>query len=201
MDKQFIDIGILLVIGVITVVFGKVIGPKILDWIAPSFNKVTNKLDDSIVGKPDEWETKVRQIVEAKPEQLKQRVDGIFSRFAKPLLSNAQPSVLLPPSARTFFERYSQLSFDSQTQVLDVLAVRIVAHKTRQYAVIGRSEDNGHFYAIDLQDNASVVRLEIDDNGKVFSVEEDAPSFEHFVVLQNELYLLREKELNCRVRE
>ena len=189
MEKQFIVIGLLVVIGVITVVFGKVIGPKLLDWIAPSFNKATDKLDDAIMGKPDVWENKVREIVEAKPEQLKQRVADIFSRFAKPTSSGSQPTASLPPSARNFFEKYSQLSFDGQTQVLDALSVRTVTHKARQYAVIGRSEDDGHFYAVDLQDKASVVRLEMDDNGKVFSVEEDAPSFEHFVTLQHELHL------------
>jgi hypothetical protein len=183
MEKQFV------VIGVITVIFGKVIGPKLIDWIMPSFNKATDKLDDAIMGKPDEWEIKVREIAETKPEQLKQRVADIFSRFAKPTSSGFQPAASLPPSARDFFEKYSQLSFDGQTQVLDALAVRTVTHKARQYAVIGRSEDDGHFYAVDLQDKASVVRLEMDDNGKVFSVEEDAPSFEHFVTLQHELHL------------
>ncbi len=189
MEKQFVVIGLLVVIGVITVIFGKVIGPKLLGWIAPSFNKATDKLDDAIMGKPDEWETKVREIVEAKPEQLKQRVADIFSRFAKPASSGSQPAASLPPSVRNFFEKYSQLSFDGQTQVLDALAVRTVTHKARQYAVIGRSEDDGHFYAVDLQDKTSVVRLEMDDNGQVFSVEEDAPSLEHFVTLQHELHL------------
>lgn len=189
MEKQFVVIGLLVAIGVITVIFGKVIAPKLLDWIAPSFNKATDKLDDAIMGKPDEWETKVREIVETKPEQLKQRVADIFSRFAKPTSSGSQPAASLPPSARSFFEKYSQLSFDGHTQILDALAVRTVAHNARQYAVIGRSEDDGHFYAVDLQDQASVVRLEMDDNGKVFSVEEDAPSFEHFVTLQHELHL------------
>ena len=67
--------------------------------------------------------------------------------------------------------------------------MRTATYKALQYAVVGRSEDDGHFYAIDLQDKASVVRLEMDDNSKVFSVEEDAPSFEHFVTLQHELHL------------
>ncbi len=142
------------------------------------------------MGESDQWESKVREIVETAPEQLRQRVTGIFSQFAKPISTSARPSVsALPPSVRSFFEKYSQLSFDGQTQVLDALAVRTLTHKTWQYAVIGRSEDDGHFYAIDLQDKESVVRLEMDDNGKVFSVEEDAPSFEHFVTLQHELHL------------
>ena len=190
MEKQFVVIGLLVVIGIVTVIFGKVIGPKLLDWFGPSFNKATDKLDDAIMGKPNEWETKVREIVEAKPEQLEQQVADIFSRFAKPTSPSSQPSVSpLPHSARSFFEKYSQLSFDGHTQILDALAFRTVTHKARQYAVIGRSEDDGHFYAIDLQDNASVVRLEMDDAGKVFSVEEDAPSFEHFIMLQHELHL------------
>jgi len=189
MEKQFVFLGLLVVIGIITVIFGKVIGPKLIDWIMPSFNKATDKLDDAIMGKPDEWKTKVREIVEAKPEQLKQRVADIFSRFAKPTSPGFQSATSLPPGAKSFFEKYSQLSFDGQTQILDVSAVRTVTHKGRQYAVIGRSEDDEHFYAIDLQDKASVVRLEMSDTGKVFSVEEDAPSFEHFVTLQHELHL------------
>lgn len=189
MEKQFVVIGLIVVIGIITVIFGKVIGPKLIDWMMPSFNKATDKLDDAIMGKPNEWETKVREIVEAKPEQLKQRLDDIFSRFAKPTSLGSQPAASLPPAARSFFEKYSQLSFDGQTQILDASAVRTVSYKGRQYAVVGRSEDDEHFYAIDLQDKASVVHLEMDDNGKVFSVEEDAPSFEHFVTLQHELHL------------
>ena len=175
MEKQFLFVGLLVVIGVLTVIFGKMIGPKLLDWIAPSFNKATDKLDDAIMGKPDEWETKVREIVEAKPEQLKQRLADIFSRFGKPASTSSQRSAsALPPSARNFFDKYSQLSFDGQTQILDALALRTVTHKARQYAVIGRSEDDGHFYAIDLQDKTSVVRLEVADSGKVFSVVEIA---------------------------
>jgi hypothetical protein len=189
MEKQFVVIGFFIGIVVITVIFGKVIGPKLLDWIAQRFNKATDKLDNAIMGKPDEWETKVREIVEAKPEQLKQRVANIFLRFAEPKKSDFQPEVSLPPSARNFFEKYSQLSFDGQTKVLDVSAVRIVTHKARQYVVIGRSEDDGHFYAVDLHDNVTIVRIEMDDTGKVFSMEDDAPSFEHFVTLQHELHL------------
>ncbi len=190
MEKQLVIIGLLGVVGAVTIIFGKVIGPKLLDWIGPRFNKVTDKLDDAIMGKPDEWETKVREIVETKPEHLKQRAADIISRFAKPTPFGSKPSSLaLPSSARNFFEKYCQLAFDGQTKILDASALRTVADKKRQYLLVGRSEDDGHFYAIDLQDNASVVRLEVADNGKVFHVEEDAPSLEHFVILQHELHL------------
>jgi len=190
MEKQFVVIGLLVVISGITVIFGKVIGPRLLDWIAPSFNKATDKLDDAIMGKPDEWETKVREIVEMEPEQLKQRVADILSQFAKPAPASSQhSSSVLPPSAKSFFEKYTQLTFNNETPILDASALRTVSDKKRQYLLIGRSEDDGHFYAIDLQDKKSVVRVEMDGRDKVFSVEEDAPSFEHFVALQHELHL------------
>ena len=189
MEKQFVFIGLLVLIGVITVIFGKVIGPKLINWMMPSFNRATEKLDDAIMGKADVWQTKVGEIVQAKPEQLKQRVADICSQFAKPTSSGFPPATSLPPAARGFFDKYSELSFDGQTQILDISAVRTVSYKARQYIVIGRSEDDGHFYAIDLQDQTSVVRLEMDETGKVFNVEEDAPSLEHFVTLQHELHL------------
>ena len=190
MEKQFVVIGLLIVIGVVTIIFGKVIGPKLLDWIAPGFNKATNKLDDAIMGKPDQWEAKVRELVEMKPEQLKQRVADIFSRFAKSVPAGSKPSPSgLPSSVRNFFENYSQLSFDGQTQVLDTTLLRTVSDKKRQYLLIGRSEDDEHFYGIDLQDETSVVLLQVNDDGKVFDIEEDSPSFEHFVALQHELHL------------
>lgn len=189
MEKQFVVIGLLLVIGIVTVIFGKVIGPKLLELIAPNFNKATNKLDDAIMGKPDVWEAKVRQIVETRPEQLKQQVADIFLQFAKSAPSRSQPSVAtLPTSAKAFFENYNQLSFDGNTQILDATSLQMVTYKKRSYLIIGRSADEGHFFAIDLHDGKSVVLLETD-NGRVFNVEEDAPSFEHFVVLQHELHL------------
>jgi hypothetical protein len=55
--------------------------------------------------------------------------------------------------------------------------------------LIGRSEDDDHFYAIDLEDGNSVVLLHVNAAGKVFNVADDSPSFEHFVTLQYELHL------------
>lgn len=190
MEKIFILAAALIVAAVVTFIFGTVIGPKLLEWIAPSFNKATNKLDDAITGKPDEWEMKVREITETKPEQLNQRMADIFSRFAKPSAPDRKPPPsILPSNVRSFFEKYSELSFDGQRQTLDASVLHVVTDKTRQYVVIGRDEDDMHFYAVDLQDRTSVMRLEMDERGGIFRVEEDAPSFEHFVTLQYELHL------------
>lgn len=180
--------GALVVGGVVTIIFGKVIGPRLLDLIAPSFNRVTNRLDDSLNGKPGKWEARVRQILEMPPEHLQQEMAEIVSRFAEVAPPCSKPCIsLLPQAVQNFFVHHRCLSFDGQTKVLDASVLRRVVYRNRQYLLIGRSEDEEHFFAIDLQDKKSVVLVETDSNGKPFRVETDSPSFEHFVLLQHEL--------------
>jgi len=108
----------------------------VADWVTPSLDKVTDKLDDAIMGNPGQWESKVREIVETSPEQLRPRITGVFAQFAKPISTSAHPSVsALPPSVRSFFEKYSQLSFDGQTQILDALAVRTVTTQMGKHSI------------------------------------------------------------------
>ena len=183
---------VIVVIGIVTVIFGKLIGPNFLDWTLPWFNKITNKIDYAITGKPEEWEVGVREIIESNSEELRAKADDVMCRFANSRTSNTHLTNTmaqgLPESVKKFFDTYESLTFDGETKILDSSALSIVCYKRIQYLVIGQCEDSEHFYAVELKDKSPVVVLEVDTKSRFFSVEENARSLEHFVLLQYELY-------------
>ena len=186
MEKPIILIAGLIVLGLITLLFGKVIGPRLLDWFAPRFAKSTDKLDDLLTQPPNNLDRKLRVIVQSRPEDLEPLIVQVFARFAEPRTSPPSLTLALPISARKFFEKYHRLSFDGHTSILDAKALKVLDYKARRFLVIGQSEDDDHFYAI--QGDGSIVRLQTSGNGRVLAVEEDAPSFEHFVALQHAIH-------------
>ena len=176
-----------------TVVFGKVVGPKVIVWLLPIFNKVTDKLDNAIVTDEDEWDEQVQGIINKTPGQLMERAWKIVSNYAEKYPDRSQEAQLpngLPPSVTQFFNVYCRLSFDKQVQVLNASILRVVEFKGFQYLIIGSDEGEGQYFATPINGDASVVRLSISDSNNLIALEDDSPSFEHFITLQYELQLL-----------
>lgn len=190
MEKLIISICSLVCVALLTFFFGKILGPKLVNLISPSFNKLTNKINDAIMGAPDNSNKKLREIIEATSDSLAPACGQIFSDFGKQTKAPSESGILeiLPSNVKTFFYTYSILSFDGQTNILDMSALRRVTHRGKSYIIIGFSEEEGIFFALDLNNCPSIVRLAIDDSEKIYSVEDEAPSFEHFIVLQHALH-------------
>jgi hypothetical protein len=182
----------LLIIFCITIIFAKWIGPWILNLLAPQLNKIADRLDHSFDAKYNsKFEHNIQHVLDSNPNDLSVIVQKILEEYAhkrsKPVDISAENKYLYNKSIKVFFNNYDFLSFGGSNHTLDASLRRILSKNNREFVLIGESEDSSRFFAVSKVDAPEVYLLDVDGD-QIISVEKDAPSFEHFVVLQYELY-------------
>lgn len=182
-------------IACLTWVIAKWVGPWILDLTAPAFARITDKLDRALTGEKDtEYEATVQKVLASTPDELRAKVSTLLEEYGQKSPSSdvddMKDEYCYNQSISDFFSKYSSLSFSDSNRSLDSSIRRLISVKGTNYIVIGNTEDSGHYYAVKEGDDQRIFLIEINEKDRILSVEEDAPSFEHFVLLQHEMSML-----------
>jgi len=156
------------------------------DWFFPVFHKFFRWLDEHL-SPETELDVQMRKVLAMSPQELRPRVEQIITTCAKtrerPCPAADDIRALLPGAVRCFFDNYESLSFRREAPILDSGILRIVHDRGLSYIIIGRTGDEGAYYAVASQGSSEVFRIEPNNPNR--EAESDAPSWEHFVVLEH----------------
>jgi hypothetical protein len=169
----------------------KVVLPKFQIYLEPILERLYLRLNSIGSSKADsKWERAYLEIMRRDIDDLKNDMDRILKLYGRkrrrPTESrfvDAVDKARLPSALRNFFDEYESLSFDQVNHILDDKVVRKISAKGNEYLLIGEAPEQGGHYAVLLNGKESTVFFMSIHGGKIQEMEEEAPSFEHFIVL------------------